>query len=124
MKDQPFSIAKRIRSFGFAFSGLKTLFKEEHNALIHLAAALGVIVLGWVYALSRMEWVAITFCIGFVFVMEILNTSIENIADFVSPERNDSIKKVKDLAAAAVLIAALTTLIIGALIFIPKILNL
>jgi undecaprenol kinase/diacylglycerol kinase (ATP) len=124
MKNQPFSISKRIKSFSYAFSGLRTLIKEEHNALLHLIAAIAVIVLGFLLEISTFEWIAIVFAIGFVFILELINTSIENIADFISPERHSTIKKIKDLAAGAVLIGAITALTIGCLIFIPKLIEL
>ena len=69
----------------------------------------------------RLVKFAVIFSIGFVFVAEILNTAIENIADFISPGKNDKIKKIKDLAAAGVLISALTAFSIALIIFIPKI---
>ena len=70
------------------------------------------------------EWVTIIIVIGFVFSVEIINSSIENLADFVSPNYNEIIKKVKDLSAASVLISALVSLIVGIIIFIPKIIEL
>jgi diacylglycerol kinase len=122
MNKERFSLKKRIRSFGFAFQGLKTLLREEPNARIHIVAAICVIILGFLLKISAGEWIAVIFAIGFVITTEIINSAIENIADFISPEKNDKIKKVKDLAAAAVLISAITALIIGVIIFLPKIL--
>jgi len=121
MKTQRFSILNRIKSFGFAFNGLKILIKEEHNSRIHLIAAILVVLAGFYFRVSIQEWLAITFAIGFVIVLEIINSAIENISDFISPEKNDSIKKIKDLAAAGVLMSALTALVIGCIIFIPKV---
>jgi len=121
MKQQKFSIFKRIKSFGFAFNGLKILIKEEHNPRIHLVAAVCVISAGLFFQISTLEWIAIIFAVGFVIALEIINSAIEKISDFISPEKNDSIKKIKDLAAAGVLISALTALTIGLIIFIPKI---
>jgi len=118
MNNQKFSLSKRIRSFGFAFQGLKTLFKEEHNARIHLLAAIGVVLLGLALDISKSEWLAITLVIGFVFVTEILNTAIENMADFVSPEKEPAIKKIKDLAAAGVLVSAIVALVVGCVVFV------
>lgn len=120
MKQQRFSLCKRLKSFNYAFNGLRILFKEEHNARIHLLAALLVIFLGFFYKISNLEWVSILLSIGLVFSMEMLNTAIENLADFVTPERNEKIKKVKDLAAAAVLISAVVALIVGLMVFVPK----
>lgn len=112
---------KRLKSFKYAFNGLKILIKEEPNARIHLLASLVVVTLSIVFEINLMEWVAVVFCIGFVLVAETFNTSLENISDFVSPEKNEKIKTIKDLAAAAVLLSAFTALTIGLIIFIPKI---
>ena len=124
MPTPKFSILKRLRSFGFAFNGLKILFKEEHNARIHLLAAVIVVIAGIYFHISTLEWLVVVFAIGFVITSEIVNTAIENIADFVSPEKHEKIKKIKDLAAASVLISAITALIVGLIVFIPKILSL
>ena len=121
MKQDKFSILKRIKSFVFAFNGLIILIKEEHNSRVHLIAAISVILAGLYFDVSMIEWIAISLSIGFVISLEIVNSAIENISDFISPEKNDSIKKIKDLAAAGVLISALTALTIGLIIFIPKI---
>jgi diacylglycerol kinase len=124
MEHQKFSIIKRLKSFGFAFNGLKILVKEEHNSRIHIFATFCVLIAGFVLKLSAFEWIAVVFAIGFVITMEIINSAIENIADFVSPEKHYIIKKIKDLAAAAVLISAITSIIIGLIVFLPKILAL
>ena len=124
MKEEKFSIAKRLKSFTYAFAGLKVLFKEEHNAWIHLFATVCVIAAGILFKISLLEWVAVTFAIGLVFSFEIMNTSVENIADFICPERDDRIKRIKDLAAAAVLVSAITAAVVGLLVFVPKILEL
>ncbi|WP_343636673.1 diacylglycerol kinase family protein [Fluviicola sp.] len=116
-----FSLSERIKSFQYAYAGLKTLFAEEHNARIHLVAAVLAIVLGFVLNISFNEWMALVIVAGLVFICELFNTSLEALADFVSPERHPQIKKVKDLAAAAVLISAVLALITGILIFLPKI---
>lgn len=121
MKTKKFSIAKRLKSFVFAFNGLKILFKEEHNALIHLVATIVVISASIVFDLNTNEWIAIIFSIGFVLTAEIFNTAIENIADFLTTEKNEKIKKIKDLSAAAVFISAITALSIGLMVFLPKI---
>jgi diacylglycerol kinase len=122
-KRKPFSISQRLKSFGYAFSGLKILITEEHNARIHLFAAACVVAAGIYFKLSSYEWIALAFAIGLVFALEIVNSSIENLADFITPNHDDRIKKIKDLAAAAVLIGAMTALAIGLIIFLPKIIN-
>jgi diacylglycerol kinase len=121
MKQKEFSIKSRLKSFKYAFNGLRVMFMEEHNSRIHVVAAVIVILISVILDISQYEWIAVIFSIGFVLAMELINSSIENISDFISPERNETIKKVKDLAAAGVLIAAFTALIIGLIIFIPNI---
>jgi diacylglycerol kinase (ATP) len=124
MTNKKFSFADRIKSFKYAFNGLKILFREEHNARIHLFITLLAIVLGFVLKISALEWVAVMLVIGLVFITEIVNTSIENIADFISPEKHAKIKVIKDLAAAAVIVSAIISALIGLIIFLPKLLEL
>jgi diacylglycerol kinase (ATP) len=119
-----FSIKKRIRSFGYAFSGLKTLFREEHNAWIHASATVLVIFAGFLLRISETEWIAVTAAIGMVIAAEAFNSSIERLADVVQPERDGRIKGVKDLAAGAVLACAIAAAVIGLIIFLPKLINL
>ncbi len=122
MKPQKFSFIKRLQSFKFAFNGLLILLKEEHNARIHLFATIAVIALGFFINASTFEWIALIFACGLVITTETINSSIENIVDFVSPNKNEQIKKIKDLSAAAVLISTVTAILIGLLVFIPKLL--
>ena len=124
MNQKKFKIGDRLKSFKFAFNGIRILFVNEHNAWIHLAAAMLVIVAGIVLKISISEWLAVLIAIGLVFTSEAINTSIEKLSDFISPERQNSIKEVKDLASAGVLISAITALIIGLIVFAPKILTL
>ena len=121
MKQNKFSIFKRLKSFLYAFNGLKILFREEHNSIIHLVAAVTAIIFAIIFDLNTYEWIAIIFSIGLVITTEIINTVIESIADFISPDKNEKIKIIKDLSAAAVLISAITALSIGLIVFIPKI---
>lgn len=120
-QQESFSWRKRLKSFSYAFNGLKILLKEEHNARIHLTIAILVVIVGFVLKISLLEWMGILLSMAFVFSLELINSSIENLADFVSPEKQELIKKAKDLAAAAVLIAAFFSVIVGLLIFGPKI---
>ncbi len=124
MKEQKFSIMNRIRSFFPAFNGLKILIKEEHNSRIHLVATILALIASILFKISAIEWIAVIFAIGLVFVSEIINSAIENMTDFVSPGKNETIKKIKDLAAAGVLISSLTSLIIGLIVFLPKVIKL
>ena len=123
MKKNQTSVKKALRSFAFAFNGLKILILEEQNARIHTIGAFCAIVLGFVLKISLHEWVAIILAIGFVITIETINSAIENLADFVSPDKHDLIKKVKDLSAGGVLLSAITALIIGLIIFLPKLIT-
>ena len=115
-----FSLKKRFQSFPYAWNGIVLLIKFTHNAWVHLFAAIVAIVLGFVLDISRGEWMLLTIVIGLVLALEAVNSAIEILCDHLVPEKNEAIKKVKDLAAGAVLIAAITSFIVGLLIFIPK----
>ena len=115
-----FSFRKRIRSFGYAWQGIVALVRHEHNARIHIVAAIFVIILGFVLGVSTLEWVAIVGCIGAVIAAEIFNTAIEAICNRVSTENHELIKRSKDCAAGGVLLISITAAIIGAIIFLPK----
>lgn len=113
----------RLHSFLYAFKGIYLLFGTQINAKIHLLVALFVLLLGFLFQLFWYEWALILFAIGLVFAMEAANTAIEFLVDLVSPQHNEQAGKVKDLGAAAVLIAAITALVIGLLVFVPKFLR-
>jgi len=120
MKSQEFSIRSRIKSFRFAMDGIGSFFQREHNAWLHFMATIVVFTLAALVGVTKNEWLALVFAIGFVWVTEMFNTCIERVMDFVSDQRHSEIKFIKDLAAGAVLTAALTALAVGALVFIPK----
>ena len=122
--NQSFSILKRLKCFVFAFNGLKVLVQEEHNSWIHIAITICVTITGFILQISPIEWIVVILCIGLVFTLELINSAIENITDFVSPQKNEIIGKVKDLSAAAVLIAVICSLIVGLIVFLPKIIAL
>jgi diacylglycerol kinase len=124
MNSEKFSIRSRLNSFRFAFKGLTSLFMNEHNARIHLAAAILAISSGIILKITALEWSVIIIVIGMVFIAELLNSSLETLSDIVSPEFDEGIRKAKDYAAAAVLISAVVSVIAGGLIFIPAILKL
>lgn len=120
MKNNGFTFRKRLKSFVYAFRGIRHLIGREPNARIHCFAAICALVLGFALHISSTEWIAITIVIGLVFAFEAINSSIEALADLVSPEYNEAIKHTKDLAAGAVLLSALSALVVGLLVFIPK----
>lgn len=124
MNKERFSLKNRIRSFYYAFRGIGSLLAHEHNAWIHSFAAVLVVVCGFWLHISSAEWIAVLFAIGFVFAMESVNTAIESLCNFVSPERRELIGRVKDLAAAGVLFAAITAAIVGGIVFFPKLADL
>ncbi len=123
-KNHPRSLRMRIKSFQNAINGLKILLKNEYNARIHLVASILVIITGVLFRISLTEWMLIIFAIGIVFMCEIFNTVAEYLVDYVSPSYHNGIKKIKDLSAAAVLVTALTSVVIGLIIFLPKIIAL
>ncbi|MDG2451086.1 MAG: diacylglycerol kinase family protein [Saprospiraceae bacterium] len=114
-------LQSRIRSLGYAFEGILSLFKSEPNAKIHLGAAILVVLLGIYFKVNSYEWCILILCISMVFSAEMINTSIESFCDFYSTEKNQQIKKVKDIAAGAVLITALSAIVAGTMIFWPYI---
>ena len=121
MKNKGFTLRKRLNSFRYAFNGIRLLIQNEHNAWIHCIITICVIISGFIFNLSATEWISIIIIIGIVFSAEAINSAIESISDLVSPEYNEHIKQTKDLAAGAVLIVAIIAVIIGLIIFIPKI---
>jgi diacylglycerol kinase len=124
MNPDKFSLKSRLQSFRFALNGLRFLLKYEHNSRIHSIAAIAVIVLGLLMKINPTEWSLLIIVIGMVFITELLNSSLESFADSLKPEWNDLIGKAKDYSAAAVLIAAVISLVVGAIIFVPKLLDL
>ena len=120
MKSQQFSIRARIKSFRYAIDGIAAFFKREHNAWLHFIATIAVFIVSALVGVDKNELLALVFAIGFVWVAEMFNTCIEWVMDFVSEKRHPEIKFIKDLASGAVLIAAITALAVGAIIFIPK----
>jgi diacylglycerol kinase (ATP) len=119
-----FSFSKRLRSFKFAFAGIKLLFKHEHNAWIHLAIAILTILGGLYFDLSNVEWSLVILTIGVVIAAEAFNTAIEQISNFIQPEQDKRIEYIKDLAAGGVLITGISAFFVGLIIFLPKFINL
>lgn len=124
MQKEKFSIKKRIRSFGYAFAGLRVLFREEHNAWIHAVAATAVVLAGILFHITATEWVAVVIVIGMVISAEAVNSALERTADFVKAERDDRKRDIKDLGAAAVLVCAVAASVVGVIIFLPYVVGL
>ncbi len=114
-------LEKRIKSFKYAFNGLFYVFRTQANMQIHFFAAILVVVTGFFFNLNNIEWMFIIFAIALVMISEIINTAIEEIVNFISPEFNKKAGLIKDLSAAFVLLAAIFAVITGLIIFLPKI---
>ncbi|WAC41354.1 diacylglycerol kinase family protein [Pedobacter sp. SL55] len=112
---------KFFRGFTFALNGLIYAIKTQLNVRVQLFAALLVVIAGFSFNISFLEWLAIAICVGCVLAAELMNTSLEALVDLVSPEFNPKAGLVKDIAAAAVLIIALMALTVALIIFVPKI---
>ena len=113
---------KLIKSFSFACKGLKTVICSQQNFQVHIAVACVVIASGVFFKLTAGEWCLIVLTITLVLAMETLNTAIEKLVDFISPGFHPQAGAVKDISAAAVLITAIAAVIIGLIIFLPKLL--
>jgi diacylglycerol kinase (ATP) len=121
MKIKSISLHSWWKSFRFAFNGIYQFFQQEPNARLHLIATVLLLVIAWYFQVSNAEKIALVIVTGGVWVAEAFNTVIEKIMDLISPERRPEVAFIKDLSAGAVLLSALTALITGAIVFIPKI---
>lgn len=119
-----FSWKARGRSFVYAFRGIRYLFRVEHNARIHLAVAVAVIVAGIFFGVSAMEWGVLSLAIGLVFALEAMNSAIEALADHVSPDFAPLVGRAKDVAAGGVLLSVFGAVGAGVAVFLPKLIAL
>lgn len=123
LKDKTTNKNKHLLSaLGFALEGIKVAFKEERNMRIHLLVTCIVSVLAFYLKISKMEWLVLLIVIFFVFLMEMINTIFENVVDmFTEYSYHPLGKKIKDMGAASVFLSAILAVMIGGIIFIPKI---
>ena len=119
-----FQLSGRIRSFKYAFAGIWTMLRSQHNAWIHSCATIVVVSAGFIFRISSAEWCWLILAIVSVWSAEALNTAFEFLADVASPEFHPLVKKAKDVAAGAVLVTAMGALAIGLLVLGPYVLNL
>ena len=112
-------IKRLFKSFQYALKGLVKTFYEEQNLRIQAVAAVVVTVLGAWLGISRVDWLFIILAIGLVLLMELLNSSVERITDVLKPRLNSYVKEIKDIMAAAVMLASILAIIIGLLVFGP-----
>lgn len=120
MTQHPFSLTKRLQSFVHATNGIKQSFVSQHNFWLHGIATIAVIIFGFIFHVTPPEFCGIIFAIALVWITEMINTAIETFCNYVQPDIHPAIKIVKDIAAGAVLLAAITAVIIASIIFIPK----
>jgi diacylglycerol kinase (ATP) len=119
---RPFRLADRVRSFRDAFAGVRVLLKSQHNVWIHAVASVAVVTAAGLLGISRLEWCVVLLAMALVWVAEGLNTALELLADAVSPEHHPLVGQAKDVAAAAVLLAALGAATVGVLVLGPRLL--
>ncbi|NLW81390.1 MAG: diacylglycerol kinase family protein [Desulfovibrionales bacterium] len=122
--DRPFQFTGRIRSFKYAFTGIWTMLKSQHNAWVHACATVAVIAAGLLFDVSPSEWCWLVLAIMAVWTAEALNTAFEFLADVASPEFHPLVKHSKDVAAGAVLVSAIGAVIIGLFVLGPHALEL
>ena len=120
-KDNTF-FTGRLKSIGFALKGAYKLITTEHSVMVQFSLGIFITIAGFYFHISHIEWLIQTLAIGLVLSIEGLNTAVEKVADFIHPEFHSRIGFIKDIAAGAVFFAALTSISIGLLIYVPKIL--
>jgi diacylglycerol kinase len=117
-------LIRSMKRFAYAIQGVVFLVRSQPNARLHLLATLGVCAAGIYFGLNRAEWLWITVAIVLVWGAEAFNTALEQLADALHPERHAGIGRAKDVAAGAVLIAAVGAAVIGVLVFVPHLIQL
>lgn len=118
-----FSLAARARSFRYAARGVVALLRSQHNAWIHAVASVAVVGLGFFVGLSRVEWCLVVLAMVAVWSAEAVNTAIEALCDVASPDLHPLVERAKDVAAGAVLLAAVGAVVVGLLVFGPHLLR-
>ncbi len=117
-------IKRLFKSFGYAWRGLKKTYQEEQNIRVQASLGILAICLAIILGLNQVELSMIIFLVGLVVLMELANSAVERITDVLKPRINNYIKEIKDIMAAAVLLASIMSVIIGLLIFWPYLSNL
>ncbi|WP_428225606.1 diacylglycerol kinase family protein [Flavobacterium sp.] len=118
-KDETF-FTGRLKSVGFAAKGAFKLITTEHSVMAQSSLAIIMSVAGYYFQISKEEWMFQIFAFGLVLSIEGLNTAVEKIADFVHPDFHERIGFIKDIAAGAVFFAAITAMVIGGFIYLPR----
>lgn len=120
-ENHPFHPKTRILAFKYAFEGLAAAVREEPNLKLHLIFYILVMSAGWYFQITKIEWILVTILSGLVFSVEMTNTAIEAVVDSFTDKQHPGAKLAKDIAAAAVLVAAITAAIVGIIVFVPYI---
>jgi diacylglycerol kinase len=115
---------KFLQSFRYAFKGLFAAVQSERNMKIHLLAVVIVVFAGFYFKITSTEWVLVLLCMALVIAFELINTAIEKLLNKLHPEFDETIGSAKDIAAGAVLFSSIIAVIIGAIVFVPYLLNL
>lgn len=115
------TLKRLVKSFRYAFKGLWKTLKEEQNLQVQGILGLVAIIMAGYFRVSRLEWAMLVFIIGLVIIMEIVNSAVERAADVLKPRIDSYVKEIKDIMAAAVMLASIIAVIIGLIIFIPYI---
>jgi diacylglycerol kinase (ATP) len=121
-KDERF-LSGRMKSFKYALQGAYKLAKTEHSVIAQLSIGVFITIAGFYFGITKTEWMFQILTIGLVLSIEGLNTAVEKIADFIHPEFHERIGFIKDIAAGAVFFAAMTAIVIAAIIYIPYLFN-
>ena len=111
------SITRLFKSFNYAFRGLVKTWHEEQNLQIHTVIAIIVVLFGAILKISINEWLIPIITITLVILMEIVNSAIERVTDILKPRIHGYVKEIKDIMAAAVLLASISAVIVGLIIF-------
>ena len=116
-------IKRLYKSFTYAFRGLGKTLKEEQNLQIQSIVGLVVIILGWYFRIEVEKWLILILVIGLVILMELINSAVERITDVLKPRLDSYVKEIKDIMAAAVMLASVIAIIVGLIIFLPYFIN-
>lgn len=115
---------KFFKAFAYAGKGIQTFFLYDRNGRVHLGASLAVVIAGIAFNIAAIEWLVLLLCIAMVIALEMVNAALEKLCDMVHKDLHPSIKIIKDISAGAVLWAAIISFVIGAFVFVPKIITL
>ncbi|WNM18468.1 diacylglycerol kinase [Flavobacterium capsici] len=121
-KDNSF-ITGRLKSVRYTIIGARKLITTEHSVMVQFSIAILLIIAGFYFDISREEWMMQILATGLVLAIEGMNTAVEKICDFIHPEYHEKIGFIKDIAGGAVLFAAIASIAVGLLIYVPKLCN-